>query len=110
MSFPFPMGPPPGPLGPAGPAGPPPHIPLPASGGDGPDSKKVAGLLKQAIALLDQAVPLEGDAADKAKLAKSIADLHAIVGEQQKLTDTAMGAGPGVRVLRKNAPSGGSGY
>lgn len=111
MGFPFPMGPG-GPMPGPAPAGPPPAGPPPAplgGGGDGPDSQKVISAVKAAIAALDVAQRLENDPGDKAVLAKEIATLHKFLGDQQKLTDTAMGAGPGVRMVRKNAP-GGAGY
>lgn len=95
-----------GPGGPSGPGGPP-----GAGGGgqgDGPDSAKVRDLIGQAIDLLRQAEPLEGDLADQAEIAKHVAALRAFIGNQQKMEDTAFGAGPGVKLLRKNAPGGGA--
>lgn len=110
-----------------GQGGPPSHIPVPggggpagpsvgpsagpsdadeSTGGDGPDSPKVADLCDQAVSILQQAGDLEADAADKAKFSKWIAEIHAFLGEQQKLQDTAMGAGPGAKVIRKATSPG----
>lgn len=76
----------------------------PASGGKpGPDSQQVRDLIQQAIDSLRQAEELEGDAADQALIAKAVADLRGFIGNQQKMEDTAMGAGPGVKLMRKNA-------
>jgi hypothetical protein len=93
--------------GPGGPGGPAPGGPQ--KGGDGPDSDKVKGLISQAIDLVRQAEQIEGDPGDQALLAKVAADLRGFIGNQQKMLDTAMGAGPGVKILRKNSPSGGPG-
>lgn len=73
-------------------------------GGDGPDSDQVKSLISQAIDSLREAENLEGDDADKALIAKCVADLRSFIGNQQKMLDTAMGAGPGVKIMRKNAP------
>lgn len=89
-----------GPLhGPAGPGG--------GQGGDGPDSDQVKQLIAQAIDNVRKAEALEGDPADQAMLAKVAADLRGFIGNQQKMLDTAMGAGPGVKIMRKNTPGGG---
>lgn len=99
----IPLGGPAVPPGAGGPAG-------PSRGGDGPDSEQVRKLVSQAVDLIRQAEDLEGDDGDKALLAKAAADLRGFVGNQQKMLDTAMGAGPGVKIMRKNAPpSGGPG-
>jgi hypothetical protein len=107
----MPILPPPGLGGPgAGPAGPP-------GGGGGlpgrPDSPKVTDLIQQAADLLQQAIGLEKDPEDKAMLADLFAKAHKFAGSQQKLVDSAVGAGPGVKLVRKAAPggpSGGPGY
>jgi hypothetical protein len=94
--------------GPGGPGGPGPAGPGAGKpGGDGPDSEQVKTLIGQAIDALRQAEDLEGDDGDKAMLAKCVADLRGFIGNQQKMLDTAMGAGPGVKIMRKNAPGGG---
>lgn len=106
-----------------GPGGPPSHIALPPGadaapapdsegagdnpgGGDGPDTPKVADGVQSAIDALTGVLPDEGDASDKAFLAKIIADLHKFLGDQQKLQDTAMGAGPGAKMIRKASSPG----
>ena len=93
----------PAPGGPGGPQG--------DSGGkgDGPDSEQVKSLIQKAIEALDQAKGLEGDPGDQALIAKCVADLHGFIGNQQKMLDTAMGAGPGVKIMRKSAPPSGGG-
>lgn len=75
-------------------------------GTPGPDSPKVEQLLDQAKALIVQAEGLEKDHEDKAKLMKMAADLQAFLGASQKLEDSAMGAGPGVKLIRKTGPGG----
>lgn len=88
---------------------------LPPSGGapgqGGPDSAQVKKLLQNAITSLDQAKMLEGDDADAAQIAKISAEIHSLIGAAQKMEDTAFGAGPGVKLVRKNgagaAPIGG---
>lgn len=84
----------------------------PQQGGDGPDSTQVKKLIQQAIQNLDQAKALEGDVADQALIAKVSAELHQFLGNQQKMEDTAFGAGPGIKLVRKNPMSsgGGAGY
>ena len=99
--------------GPGGPGGPGagPGGPSPAGngqGGDGPDSEQVKTLIQQAIDAVRQAEALEGDPGDQAMLAKVAADLRGFIGNQQKMLDTAMGAGPGVKIMRKNSPGAGA--
>lgn len=97
-----PQGGPPGMGGPAGPTGP--------GQSDGPDSQKVKDLLSQARALIDQAESLEGDDADRVMISELSHKITAFIGAQQKNLDSAMGAGPGVKIMRKNTPpSGGPG-
>jgi hypothetical protein len=91
---------------PSGPAGAPPLGGPPAGGSDGPDSPKVEQLLDQAKSLIVQAEGLEKDHEDKAKLMKMAAELQAFLGSSQKLNDSAMGAGPGVKLIRKAGPGG----
>lgn len=73
-------------------------------GGDGPDSPQVESLLRRAKQLVLQAEGMEKDAEDQAKLTKLAADIQGFLGAQQKLNDSAMGAGPGVKLIRKTAP------
>ena len=77
----------------------------PAGGGKpGPDSQRVRDLIQQAIDNLREAEGFEGDAVGQALIAKTVADLRGFIGNQQKMEDTAMGAGPGIKLMRKNAP------
>lgn len=95
-----PQGGPPG-MGPGGPG---------QGQSDGPDSQKVKDLLSQARDLIDQAENLEGDDADRVMISELSHKITAFIGAQQKNLDSAMGAGPGVKIMRKNAPpSGGPG-
>jgi hypothetical protein len=56
----------------------------------------------------------EQDPQDLAKASKLQADTHALLADQQKLVDTATGAGPGARLIRKTTAAqgggGGAGY
>ena len=89
-----------GPSGPGSPAGP------GGQGGqsDGPDSEKVRQLLSQARDLIDQAQQAEGDDADRVMISELSHKITAFIGAQQKTMDSAMGAGPGVKLMRKNTP------
>jgi hypothetical protein len=97
---------------------PPQSIPLPGAGpaagpgGPGagpdpsqqaPDSAKVSEYVKQAIKFLRMAEDAEGHDPDAAILAAAVAQLRKFVGAQTDLGDQAMGAGPGVKLIRKNA-------
>lgn len=87
--------------GPGGPGGP----GAPGGGqGDGPDSEKVKSLLSQARDLIDQAEQAEGDDADRVMISELSHKITAFIGAQQKTLDSAMGAGPGVKLLRKSGP------
>lgn len=93
--------------GPQGAAPGAPGAPAAASGGKpGPDSQQVRDLIQKAIDNLREAENLEGDAADQALIAKAVADLRGFIGNQQKMEDTAMGAGPGIKLMRKNSAPG----
>jgi hypothetical protein len=92
---------------PMGPGGPPPGAGGPGGGSDGPDSEKVKQLLSQARDLIDQAESAEGDDADRVMISELSHKITAFIGAQQKNIDSAMGAGPGVKLVRKNAPAPG---
>ena len=82
----------------------------PSGGPEGPgdqDSPDVVSLLRKAMDALQQAAQVEKDDIDASKITKIAAQVHAQIAAEQQLTDQAMGAGPGVKMIRKTAPSGG---
>lgn len=79
--------------GPGGPGGAP-------SGGD-PDAGDVTSLLKQALALVNQAAAAEKDDIDASQIHQLAAALSKQIAAEQQLTDSVMGAGPGVKMVRK---------
>lgn len=97
---------------------PPPRIPLPggpqggpAAGPQGdaaqaPDSAAVKQHVMNAIRELRAAEDAEGHDPDAAILANAVAILRKFVGAQTDLGDQAMGAGPGIKLVRKNAAGG----
>lgn len=88
-----------GPGGPPGPGGDP-------SGGD-PADQDVVGLLRKAFDALQAAASAEKDDIDASSITKLAAQVHAQIAAEQKLTDDVMGAGPGVKMIRKTAPAPG---
>ena len=90
----------------------------PGGGGQpGPDTPQVEDAVRKAIDAVQEGLDGENDPGDKAFLADIIAKLHKFLGDQQKMVDTAIGAGPGVKLLRKAQgggggapPPGGPGY
>lgn len=76
----------------------------PAEGGG--DS---VALLDEALGLIRQAIEVEPDDEDKLTLEKATTLLQQVKASNQKLTDQAMGAGPGVKYLRKASQSSGGG-
>lgn len=94
---------------PMGPSGPPAPAP---SGGAGsvtsPPSGDHTDNIRHAIELLDQYMTEENDDEDLALVSKIQADLQKLLANNQKLTDTAVGAGPGAKFLRKQNGGGGS--
>lgn len=93
------------------PAGPPPSIqipgqgPAPESGGSDP-----IALVQQAKDLLRQALDAEPDEEDKLLLEKMLTEAQQYVATQQKIVDSATGAGPGAKVMRKAAGGASQGY
>lgn len=78
---------------------------------DGPDMPGVKKALQAATDNLMQAAQLEGDDADKATIMQLVAKVHSLVAGHQQLADQAMGAGPGVKLVRKAGSNGaGGGY
>lgn len=66
-------------------------------------------LLDDALELIRQAIAVEPDDEDKLTLEKATTLLQQVKASNQKLTDQAMGAGPGVKYLRKAAQASGGG-
>lgn len=109
---------------PAGGGGPASQIPLPGGGGGDPiDSGSAvtsppagdnSDNLRQSIMLLQKYLEGETDDQDLADGAKILAQAQGLLAKQQKLVDTATGAGPGARLVRKSTASqqsgGGGGY
>jgi hypothetical protein len=93
--------------------------PDPAAGGDPlggasvapPAAGDASDTLKQIIDLFNIYMQEEQDPQDLATASKLQADTHKLLADQQKLVDTATGAGPGARMVRKAtaAQGGGSG-
>jgi hypothetical protein len=92
-------------------AGPPPPGLLAALGGGGPIGPKpetddVPGtdpevLVQKASDLIKRAIAAESDHEDKLLLEKITTECQQYLASQQKLGDTAMGAGPGAKMVRK---------
>lgn len=93
--------------GPA-PGGPPESIQIPGgapqAGGGGGQSDAIS-LMQQAKDLLRQALDSEPDEEDKLLIEKMLTEAQQYVATQQKLIDSATGAGPGAKVMRKAAGS-----
>lgn len=95
--------------GPA-PGGPPESIQIPGGApaapqaGGGGQSDAIS-LMQQAKELLRQALESEPDEEDKLLIEKMLTEAQQYVATQQKLIDTATGAGPGAKVMRKAAGS-----
>ena len=99
-------------LGAGAPAGGPPGGGMPPTGPGSPTSKPrgdKTDAIREAIELLHVYMTEEEDDEDLALVSKIQADLQKLLANNQKLEDTAMGAGPGAKFLRK-AGGGGGGY
>src|SRR5215468_3085413 len=86
----------------------------PADSDSGPgdsDSGSVTDKLKKAMSLMQAAAAQEADDQDAAALTKIVSLIHTAIANEQGLVDKAMGAGPGVKLVRKasagQAPAGG---
>ena len=90
----------------AGPGDPGPGGP---GGESGPDDADVVSLLKQALGLVQKAASAEKDDIDTAAIHKIAVAISSQVAAEQKLNDDVMGAGPGVKMIRKTAPAPGGG-
>lgn len=82
--------------------------PAPVGGGEAADQggkgdpRQVVALAKRALLLVQQVATMEGDDADAAVWHKIGAQIAAQIGNEQRLVDKAMGAGPGVKLVRKS--------
>lgn len=85
------------------PAGPPPGLggAGPQNGPGDPDSGSVTDKLRQALKLVQSAAAAEGDDQDAASITAIAASIHKAIANEQGLVDKAMGAGPGVKLVRK---------
>lgn len=115
MTFPIPgaqAGPPPSAIQIGGPnhgqPAPPPgaDTDAPEGAGDG-DKGDVTGMLRQALKLVQSAAAAEGDDQDAAAISAIAASIHKAIANEQGLVDKAMGAGPGVKLVRKAAAGAG---
>lgn len=76
----------------------------PGQGAGPPDNDGDAKtLVKKALALVQQAAAADADPIDAAGLHKIAADCANYLATQQKTEDSVMGAGPGVKMIRKAA-------
>ena len=78
----------------------------PEGPGDG-DKGDVTGMLRQALKLVQQAAAAEGDDQDAASISAIAASIHKAIANEQGLVDKAMGAGPGVKLVRKASAGAG---
>lgn len=90
--------------------GPPPSISLPAGGGEppaeaGPSDPKA--LMRQALENVRKAAAADPDDEDQAHLEKIGAEIAKYLANQQKLVDSATGAGSGEKLVRKLSQAGG---
>jgi hypothetical protein len=67
-------------------------------------------LMRQALEKTRKAAILEPDDEDQAALEKLGADIAKYIGSQQAMIDSAVGAGPGVKLVRKAGGQSGPGY
>jgi hypothetical protein len=80
--------------------------PAPGAGTDDPQQ-----LVRQAKELLRRALDAEPDDEDSLLIEKMLTEAQQYLAGEQKLNDQAMGAGPGVKAVRKaQAKSPGGGY
>ncbi len=86
-----------------------PPAPPAESGGSEWPSDPVA-LARKLLEGTRKLAEIEPDDEDQAAIEKLGADISKYIAAQQKLTDSAMGAGPGVKLVRKAAGNSGAGY
>jgi len=82
------------------PVGPPMAQNSPPSGGSGGNFSQ---LVQQMIDIGVQAMKSAPDAVDASGMAKIVSSLHQFQAQVQQDNDAAMGAGPAVRAMRRNA-------
>lgn len=75
-----------------------PNIPRNQEGGNPEDAAREAGKI------IRQAIELEVDEADRLQLEEIASRIQKYIASQQDLADTATGAGPGAKVMRKMGP------
>ena len=92
------------PLGQAG--GPPPSISLP--GGDSGTPTQMDSKLQIAEKAMTDFISGESDPEDAALASQILNLIHKLGAAQQKLVDTATGAGPGAKLVRKATAGGGT--
>lgn len=95
--------------------GAPPSIQIPGGDGGEPPAPDAGGgdpmkMMRDALEMTRKAAAAEPDDEDQALLEKIGADIAKYLAAQQKLTDSALGAGPGVKLVRKAAGNSGAGY
>lgn len=101
-----------GPQGAPGQAGPGPlQGPGPAGGGPGSqvDPAAVKQNLQKAYQALMAAASAEGHDPDGAQYTQLAAKVHSLIAASTSLEDDVMGAGPGVKMIRKTANGGAAG-
>jgi hypothetical protein len=83
--------------------------PAPSSLTSPSSGEPAADAARQAIDLVRTALESEQDDEDLVMLQKVMSDLQSYLAKQQKLSDTALGMGPGDKFLRKQTQMGGGG-
>lgn len=73
----------------------------PEAQGEPSSEDSIPDLLQQAVDLIQQAFGLETDPMDKQDIAKALMAVQAILANEQKERDQAMGGG-NMRILRRN--------
>lgn len=74
--------------------------PQPPDQGGG-DERQAIQILQQMISLGNQFIQVEPDATDKATMAKLLSTLHQYLAKEQTDAESALGGGPGTRLLRR---------
>lgn len=80
----------------------------PAAGGS--DQAGAEKLVQQAKVLIRQALEKEPDHEDAMQLEDIASRMQKYLATQQKMVDSAMGAGPGTKMVRKSAQQGSGSY
>lgn len=85
---------------------PPPEMDVPEESAPSGDPVE---MMRQALDLTRSSAESEPDDEDQAELEKIGAAIAAYIGKQQKLVDTATGAGPGAKLVRKSTAQSAAG-